>query len=91
MEHDHSNNFRADLSRILLWIMAVVVGMVAIYVISYFLLIRGIYQGIVGYPDYRFGGEISADIYRPIHRLDRRLRPGVWGPNIFDTRSQLEH
>ncbi len=29
-------------------------------------------------PAYRIGGEIARDLYRPMHAIDRMLRPGSW-------------
>ena len=29
-------------------------------------------------PTYRFGGAIASSIYRPLHTLDRKLRPDTW-------------
>ncbi len=29
-------------------------------------------------PEYQFGGDWSAILFRPIHEIDRRVRPEVW-------------
>jgi hypothetical protein len=49
------------------------------YVVGYYALPTPIFQGSMGYPHYRAGGEISSQVFMPIHRLDRRLRPDYWG------------
>ncbi len=29
--------------------------------------------------EYRFGGRYATAFYRPLEKLDRKLRPGTWG------------
>jgi hypothetical protein len=35
--------------------------------------------------EYRFGGSVSERFFRPVHVIDRQLRPNVWAiPNVQD-------
>lgn len=61
--------------------------LLAAYLASYLVLCRGpwelnlsIFEGqSVPIPaSYRYGGRWAEVVYSPLHRLDRRLRPGYW-------------
>jgi hypothetical protein len=72
-----------------------VVLLAAIYVGSYYamverelidatpkdIVVSGSWRAYV--PSYRFGGEWAWQIFKPLHELDRRLRPEWWDVDYF--------
>ena len=71
---------KAKAAPIAIGVFLVFLMFVAAYVGSYAALVRPVnYHGSIG-AYYRFGGTKAHGFYRPIHRIDRRLRPWVWEP-----------
>ena len=69
-----------------LWTGCIVVGIAALYVLSYAMLVEVNDVGVVNlgmgytarFPSYRIGGEMAETVFQPIHDIDCRLRPEVW-------------
>ena len=65
-------------AKILVIVLASLIGLPALYVGSYLALLKREYAEGTFFPGYRVGGYVAAGLFQPANQIDRALRPHYW-------------
>jgi hypothetical protein len=77
----------------ILAVLAIVLAMMAVYVVAYFVLVRRsekpfdfviVNRKPMYAPEYRIGGQLSSIVFMPAYHMDATLRPNYWGRRAAD-------